>query len=236
AAVAAGGWPVQHRGSPAVCGGRSGPARSSLCRRRRRARHYARYLAPPGPLRAPPAALRDRNRRGRRLSPARRRIRSQRLGDEDDGDPAAGLAVAHGPAPNRTARPPAPPERGPSAQQMLAELTGIDATNLVAVLNSLEDEGLIERRRDCAGRRRAIIALPPRVSSFSQTWTGGCSAWTTRSSRRSPARSGKPCMPCSARPSSTSAPGAPRHPARAAEATGSVAGPRERLFSSALAG
>src|SRR5262249_29613392 len=45
--------------------------------------------------------------------------------------------------------------------QMLAELTGIDATNLVAVLNSLEDEGLIERRRDRAGRRRAIIALSP---------------------------------------------------------------------------
>jgi len=89
---------------------------------------------------------------------------------------------------------------------MLAELTGIDATNLVAVLNSLEDEGLIERCRDRTGRRRAIIALSPRVSSFSQTWTGGCSAWTTRSSRRSPARSGKPCMPCSARPSSNIGP------------------------------
>src|SRR5262249_56152136 len=51
-------------------GGRGGAARWSLCRRRGRARHYARYLAPPGPLRAPPAALRDRNRRCRRLSPA----------------------------------------------------------------------------------------------------------------------------------------------------------------------
>jgi DNA-binding MarR family transcriptional regulator len=50
-------------------------------------------------------------------------------------------------------------ERGPSAQQTLAELIGIDATNLVAVLNSLEDAGLIERRRDRADRRRAIIAL-----------------------------------------------------------------------------
>jgi DNA-binding MarR family transcriptional regulator len=52
-------------------------------------------------------------------------------------------------------------ERGPSAQQTLAELLGVDATNLVAVLNSLEDAGLIERRRDRADRRRAIIELSP---------------------------------------------------------------------------
>lgn len=50
-------------------------------------------------------------------------------------------------------------ERGPSAQQTLAELVGVDATNLVAVLNSLEDAGLIDRRRNRADRRRAIIAL-----------------------------------------------------------------------------
>jgi DNA-binding MarR family transcriptional regulator len=50
-------------------------------------------------------------------------------------------------------------ERGPSAQQTLVELLSIDATNLVAILNSLEDAGLIERRRDRADRRRAIIAL-----------------------------------------------------------------------------
>ena len=52
-------------------------------------------------------------------------------------------------------------ERGPSAQQTLAELLGVDATNLVAVLNSLEDAGMIERR-DRADRRRAIIELSPR--------------------------------------------------------------------------
>jgi DNA-binding MarR family transcriptional regulator len=50
-------------------------------------------------------------------------------------------------------------ERGPSAQQSLVELLGIDATNLIAILNRLEDAGLIERRRDRADRRRAIIAL-----------------------------------------------------------------------------
>ena len=53
-------------------------------------------------------------------------------------------------------------ERGPSAQQTLVELLGIDATNLVAILNRLEDAGLIERRRDRADRRRAIIALSER--------------------------------------------------------------------------
>jgi len=50
-------------------------------------------------------------------------------------------------------------ERGPSAQQALTELLGVDASNLVAVLNDLEDAGLIERRRDRADRRRAIIEL-----------------------------------------------------------------------------
>jgi len=99
-------------------------------------------------------------------------------------------------------------ERGPSARQALAALIGIDATNLVSVLNSLEDGGLIERRRDPADRRRAIIALSLRASSFSPTWTGRCSTWTTRSSRRSPPPSGKPSTPCWPRPSSTSAPSA----------------------------
>jgi DNA-binding MarR family transcriptional regulator len=50
-------------------------------------------------------------------------------------------------------------ERGPSAQRVLVELLGVDASNLVAVLNDLEDAGLIERRRDRADRRRAIIEL-----------------------------------------------------------------------------
>jgi DNA-binding MarR family transcriptional regulator len=53
-------------------------------------------------------------------------------------------------------------DRGPSAQQTLVELLGVDATNLVAVLNSLEDAGLIGRRRDRADRRRAIIELSPK--------------------------------------------------------------------------
>jgi DNA-binding MarR family transcriptional regulator len=50
-------------------------------------------------------------------------------------------------------------ERGLSAQQALVELLGVDATNLVAMLNGLEDADLIQRRRDRADRRRAIIEL-----------------------------------------------------------------------------
>jgi MarR family transcriptional regulator, lower aerobic nicotinate degradation pathway regulator len=53
-------------------------------------------------------------------------------------------------------------ERGPSPQTTLVELVGVDATNLVAVLNGLEDSGLIERRRDRADRRRAIVELTPK--------------------------------------------------------------------------
>jgi DNA-binding MarR family transcriptional regulator len=50
-------------------------------------------------------------------------------------------------------------ERGPSPQQALIELLGVDPSNVVAVLNDLEDGGLIVRRRDRADRRRGIIEL-----------------------------------------------------------------------------
>ena len=50
-------------------------------------------------------------------------------------------------------------ERGPSPQQALVELLGVDPSNLVAVLNDLEDTGFIIRRRDRADRRRGIIEL-----------------------------------------------------------------------------
>jgi len=41
-------------------------------------------------------------------------------------------------------------------------MIGVDATNLVAILNSLEDAGLVRRSRDRADRRRAIITISPR--------------------------------------------------------------------------
>jgi DNA-binding MarR family transcriptional regulator len=50
-------------------------------------------------------------------------------------------------------------DHGPSAQQTLIEVLGLDASNLVALLNELEDADLIVRRRDRADRRRGIIEL-----------------------------------------------------------------------------
>ncbi len=52
-------------------------------------------------------------------------------------------------------------DHGPSAQQNLIEALGLDASNLVALLNELEDADLIVRRRDRADRRRGIIELSP---------------------------------------------------------------------------
>ena len=50
-------------------------------------------------------------------------------------------------------------DHGPSAQQTLIEALGLDASNLVALLNELEDADLIVRSRDRADRRRGIIEL-----------------------------------------------------------------------------
>src|ERR1051325_3003652 len=47
----------------------------------------------------------------------------------------------------------------PTSQQALCESIGVDASKLVGVLNDLEDEGLIVRRRDPADRRRHIVEL-----------------------------------------------------------------------------
>ena len=50
-------------------------------------------------------------------------------------------------------------DHGPTAQQTLSEALGLDASNLVALLNELEDAELIVRSRDRADRRRGIIEL-----------------------------------------------------------------------------
>src|SRR5438132_2254384 len=47
----------------------------------------------------------------------------------------------------------------PTSQQALCESIGVDASKLVAVLNDLEDEGMIVRRRDPADRRRHIVEV-----------------------------------------------------------------------------
>jgi DNA-binding MarR family transcriptional regulator len=50
-------------------------------------------------------------------------------------------------------------ERGPLSQQILSEVLSLDPSNVVGLLNELEERGLITRRRDQSDRRRHIVEL-----------------------------------------------------------------------------
>ncbi|WP_406293075.1 MarR family transcriptional regulator [Embleya sp. NBC_00888] len=52
-------------------------------------------------------------------------------------------------------------ERGAMSQQALGESLGLDPSNVVGLLNELEECGLTIRRRDPADRRRHIVELSP---------------------------------------------------------------------------
>lgn len=53
-------------------------------------------------------------------------------------------------------------DRGPVTQQSLAEVLHLDPTNVVALLNELEERGLAERRRDPEDRRRHNVEISAR--------------------------------------------------------------------------
>ena len=50
-------------------------------------------------------------------------------------------------------------DQGDTPQQELGEALHLDANNLVLLLNDLEDEGFVERRRDQSDRRRHIVEI-----------------------------------------------------------------------------
>jgi DNA-binding MarR family transcriptional regulator len=52
-------------------------------------------------------------------------------------------------------------EQGPTGQHGLTEALCLDPSNVVGLLNELEERGLITRRRDPADRRRHIVELSP---------------------------------------------------------------------------
>jgi DNA-binding MarR family transcriptional regulator len=50
-------------------------------------------------------------------------------------------------------------DHGPAPQQAMAEALSIDPSNVVLLLNELEQAGLATRRRDSADRRRHIVEI-----------------------------------------------------------------------------
>src|SRR5580693_6768969 len=102
-------------------------------------------------------------------------------------------------------------EHGPASQQGLAEALSLDPSNVVGLLNELEERELIVRRRDPADRRRHIVEL-----SATGAWPRPGSAGSrTTCSPCCPRKSGRRCTGCSPARSTLSAAGSRRHaPAR----------------------
>ncbi|MFI5613142.1 MarR family winged helix-turn-helix transcriptional regulator [Amycolatopsis sp. NPDC051903] len=50
----------------------------------------------------------------------------------------------------------------PKSQQQAAQRLSVDRTTMVALLDTLEDKGLVSRHPDAADRRRNVVELTPR--------------------------------------------------------------------------
>jgi DNA-binding MarR family transcriptional regulator len=62
--------------------------------------------------------------------------------------------------------------RGPISQHALGTALSLDPSNVVGLLNELEERGLVERRRDPADRRRHIVSLSAAGSAeLAQTYS-----------------------------------------------------------------
>ena len=53
-------------------------------------------------------------------------------------------------------------EQGGTTQQQLGETLHLDKNNCVILLNDLEDDGFVARRRDPTDRRRHLVAMTPK--------------------------------------------------------------------------
>ena len=52
-------------------------------------------------------------------------------------------------------------DQGPTGQQELGQVMGVDPSVLVTLLNPLEADGYVSRQRDPADRRRHVVTLTP---------------------------------------------------------------------------